>query len=77
VQKICKERAVAGSVMRDNVNSILVTISHPEREHADVVYEELKEFADCKYGFIDDDQIIACWCYGTLDLVVKVHKGTA
>lgn len=77
VQKICKKRAVAGSVLRDNVNSILVTISHPEKEHADVVYEELKEFADRKNGFIDDDQTIARWCHGTLDPVVKVHKGTA
>lgn len=77
IQKICKKQAVAGSVTRDNINSILVTISHPEKEHANVVYGELKEFAACKNGFVDDDQTVSRWCYGTLDPVVNVHKGTA
>jgi hypothetical protein len=45
MQKICEKRGGAGYVTRDNVNSISVTVPHPEREHAYVVYEVLKEFA--------------------------------
>ena len=37
LQKINEESEVEGSITRDNINSISVTVSHPEREHAYVV----------------------------------------
>jgi hypothetical protein len=58
MQKICKEREGAGSVTRDNIHSISVTTSHPEREHAYVIYEVPKEFAARKNGFIDHDHTV-------------------
>ena len=59
----CRKSAKRGksqnhTVTRDNINSILVTISHPERKYADVVYEVLKDFAARKNGCIDHDQTV-------------------
>ncbi len=77
VQRLCKEREVSGSVTRDNINSILVTLSHPDQHLVIAVYEELTKIVVRKDGFIDQDNTIDRWDWGTLDPTVRKHRGTA
>ena len=77
VQRLCKEREISGSVTRDNINSILVTLSHPDQHLVTAVYEELTKIVVQKDGFIDQDNTIDRWDWGTLDPIVRKHRGTA
>jgi hypothetical protein len=77
VQKICKNALVAGTVTRDNINSILITLSHPCSAHAEEVYRLIQETVKLRGGYVDDDEMVCGWGYGTLDSVVRTHKGTA
>ena len=38
VQKICKDNEVAGTITRDNINCIHITLSHPSRDRTEKVY---------------------------------------
>jgi hypothetical protein len=77
VQRLCKEREISGSVTRDNINSIFVTLSHPDQELVIKVYAELLVTVTQKDGFIDQDNTTDRWDWGTLDPTVRKHRGTA
>jgi hypothetical protein len=77
VQKICKAEAVSGSVTRDNINSILITLSHPSKDHVKTVYDYIKAKVQLKFGYVDDEKMVEKWGFGTLDSAVRTHKGTA
>ena len=77
VQKICKNNSVAGTITRDNINSIHITLSHPCRADAEIVYCHIQETVKLRGGYVDDVKMVCDWGYGTLDSVVRTHKGTA
>ena len=77
VQRLCKEREISGSVMRENINTIFVTLSHPDQQLVIKVYEELLVIVGQKDGFIDQDNTVDRWDWGTLDPTVRKHRGTA
>jgi hypothetical protein len=77
LQRLCKESDVSGSVTRDNINSILVTLSHPDQELVINVYEQLTKIVAQKDGIVDQDNISDRWDWGTLHNRVRTHRGTA
>lgn len=77
VQRICKKNEVAGSVSRDNINSIVVTLSHPQEGLVLKVFDDLAAFVAQKDGFIDPTGIMDRWEWGTLSATVSKHRGTA
>jgi hypothetical protein len=77
VQKICKKKSVAGTITRDNINSIHITLSHPSRDYAEDAYRSIQETVLLRGGYVDDGEMVCDWGYGTLDSVVRTHKGTA
>jgi hypothetical protein len=63
VQRICKESEVAGSVTRDSVNSILVTLSHPNKELVQSLVTKLSDIVALRDGIIDT--VADRWEWGT------------
>ena len=75
VQRICKNRGVSGSVTRDNINSILVTLSHPDGDLVTALIDELEAIVATRDGTIHT--AVHRWEWGTLDNTVRKHRGTA
>jgi len=75
-RKLMKANQVSGSVTRDNVDSILVTMNHEDMEVLEKVYRIIATAASVdSRGYCHDPQWTFGW--GSLESVVRTHKGTA
>ena len=78
VIKLCKEYRIAGSVTRDNTNSLRVRLHHPSCDMLkSFVDEQLKPWLSDYDGFIDEDNSQHSMEYGSLKNSVVAHRGTA
>jgi hypothetical protein len=71
-----KAHNVCGSLTRDNVDSILVVMEHPDMDVLDRVFKQIETVvATAHSGYCHEPQ----WTYGwgSLGSTVKTHKGTA
>ena len=77
VVQLCKSAGVSGSVTRNFVNSIEVTLQHPNKEVVTQLYDRLSDIVTKKRGFIDHENTTDTWEYGTLTPRISNHRGTA
>mmetsp|Transcript_4435 Transcript_4435/g.4447 ORF Transcript_4435/g.4447 Transcript_4435/m.4447 type:complete len:306 (+) Transcript_4435:39-956(+) len=78
VIKFCKNHSIAGSVTRDNTNSLHVSLHHPDLTYLlDFINTHLKPWLSGYSGYIDEENMFHYMNYGTLNPVVQSHKGTA
>jgi hypothetical protein len=75
--KLCKTRCIAGSVTRDDTNSLLLRIHHFDNEKLLVFMDYLRGWFSEYKGHIDDDHIVHSIEYGSLKNKVVAHRGTA
>jgi hypothetical protein len=75
-RKLMKEHNVSGAVTRDNVDSILVTMEHPDMTVLEGVYRHIEAVVSTEHrGYCHDPQWTYAW--GSLESIVRTHKGTA
>jgi hypothetical protein len=75
-RKLMKEGNVAGSVTRDNTDSICVVMEHPRLEELERIYARVNEVVSTdSRGYCHEAEQTFGW--GSLESVVKTHRGTA
>jgi hypothetical protein len=76
--RFCKIHTIAGSVTRDNTNSLLVSLRHPKMEILhEFITTTLSPWVTNHGGYIDVGEMSHQMNYGTLNPVIQSHKGTA
>ena len=76
--KFCKIHKIAGSVTRDNTNSLFVSLHHPRMDILhEFIMNTLSSWVRSNNGYIDDGNMVHHMNYGTLNPVVQTHTGTA
>jgi hypothetical protein len=76
--KFCKIHSIAGSVTRDNTNSLFVSLHHPKMNILDgFIKDILSPWVRSHRGYIDEETIDHHMNYGTLHPVVQSHSGSS
>ena len=74
----CKELGISGQITRNHVNSLQVTLCHPDAEVLGSAIGMLREMAEENGGTIDgEENIVRSFGHGTLTPSVLAHRGTA
>ena len=74
----CKDMGISGQITRNYVNSLQVTLCHPDVEVLGDAIEELRKMAKDNGGTIDNENdIVRSFGHGTLTPCVLAQRGTA